>query len=45
MNTIINYQFPHETFIRKLSVKTYALALKQIEYFNTIGIKSSISLY
>ena len=37
--------FPHETFIRKLSVKTYALALKQIEYFNTIGIKSSISLY
>ena len=45
MNTIIQYQFPHETFIRKLSFKTYELALKQIEYFNTIGIKSEISTY
>ena len=42
MHTIIQYQFPHETFTRKLSFKTYALALEQIEYFKTIGIKSSL---
>jgi len=45
MNTILRYWFPHEQFARKLSFKTYELALKQIEYFNTIGIKSEIQCY
>ena len=45
MNTTIRYSFPNDLKFRYLSFATYEQALKCIELFKTIEVKSEVSKY
>ena len=42
MNTNLRYWFPDEPFARTLSFKTYEQALKCIEVFKQINVRSEV---
>ena len=42
MNTTLRYWFPDEQFARKISFRTYSQALKCIETFKKINVKSEV---
>jgi len=45
MNTTIRYSFPNDLKFRYLSFPTYEQALKCIEQFNKISVKSEVKKY
>jgi len=45
MNTTIRYSFPNDLKFRYMSFPTYAQALKCIELFKQIEVKSEVKKY